>query len=352
MIEQTYNGLNSRSEANPFFINGNLPLITAPMFATCDETNYKEFLENQVNVCLPRGVQNVESSKYVFLSYSVEEFENIVNTTEKFEKDFYVCIDTANGNMPKLHNVIKLAKQKFGNNVVIMAGNVCSLVAFQALVVAGADYIRVGIGGGGSCHTTKNTAIGQTNLNELVRKCYEYKMKNRKTCKIVADGISQYIKYCEKEFGYNDNGYAAIIELLYAGADLVMVGRLFVQSFESSGGKLYKNTQDCMSDDYLEDFKRIPMSEFNNKIDNMFVVFAGMSSQIAQKKYGKTIKPSEGAISIEKVRWFLKDWLFGNEMQDHYPFLNGFENSLRSAMSYTGSKTLEDFKMEIRYNRI
>lgn len=344
MIEQSYTGLNSRSEANPFFINGNLPLITAPMFATCDDSNYKEFLENQVNICLPRGVQNVESSKYVFLSYSVEEFENIANLTEKFEKTLYVCIDTANGNMPKLHNVIKLAKSKFGDNVVIMAGNVCSLVAFQALVVAGADYIRVGIGGGGSCHTTKNTAIGQTNLNELIRKCYEYKMKNRKTCKIVADGISQYIKYCQTEFDYNDNGYAAIIELLFSGADLVMVGRLFAQSFESSGSKVYKNTVDSLYEDYL--------GETGNKIDNMYVVFSGMSTHTAQKQYGKNLKPSEGATSIEKVRWFLKDWLFGNEDQDNYPFLNGFENSLRSAMSYTGSKTLEDFKVEIKYNRI
>lgn len=347
MIEQSYTGLNSRSEANPFLKNGMLPLITAPMFATCDDTNYKEFVEKQVNVCLPRGVQNVKSSENVFLSNSVDEFENIVNSTEKSEKIFHVCIDTANGNMPKLHNVIKFAKNKFGNNIVIMAGNVCSLDAFQALVATGVDYIRVGIGGGGSCHTTKNTAVGQTNLNELIRKCYEYKMKNRKTCKIVADGISQYINFCEKEFGYNDNGYAAIIELLFSGADLVMVGRLFAQSFESSGGKLFKD-----SEDYLAEFKKIPISEFNNKIDNMYVVFAGMSTHIAQKQYGKSLKPSEGASSIEKVRWFLKDWLFGNEHQDQYPFLNGFENSLRSAMSYTGSKTLEDFKIQIRYNRI
>jgi hypothetical protein len=55
-------------------------------------------------------------------------------------------------------------------------------------------------------------------------------------------------------------------------------------------------------------------------------------------------KPSEGSVSWIPVRWTLSEWLQGSDKQDEYPYLNGFVNSLKSAMSYTGSRTLNEFK--------
>jgi hypothetical protein len=69
-----------------------------------------------------------------------------------------------------------------------------------------------------------------------------------------------------------------------------------------------------------------------------------MSTQVEQQNYNDTIKPSEGSVNWIDVRWSLNDWLCGNTYQDESPYLMGYANSLKSAMSYTGSKTLTEFK--------
>lgn len=83
---------------------------------------------------------------------------------------------------------------------------------------------------------------------------------------------------------------------------------------------------------------------------------SGMSTIEEQKKYKEPtnlgtqdlsvprLKPSEGSTKWVPVRWTLNQWLQGSDKQDEYPYLNGFVNSLKSAMSYTGSKTLNEFK--------
>lgn len=62
------------------------------------------------------------------------------------------------------------------------------------------------------------------------------------------------------------------------------------------------------------------------------------------KQIESFIKPSEGSTKWLPVRFLLKEWLFGSDNQDEYPYLMGFVNALKSAMSYTGSKTLNEFK--------
>jgi len=74
MILQAYKGLNSRQEAIPFDKNGFLPLITAPMYSVVDENNYQLFLDNKVQVCLPRGSSLRYNSTDYFSSVSLEDF--------------------------------------------------------------------------------------------------------------------------------------------------------------------------------------------------------------------------------------------------------------------------------------
>jgi len=234
------------------------------------------------------------------------------------------------------------------------------------------------------CNTTSNTGVGQTNLLELVKRCDEYRYREKqvqKGCneeglskyltrhgvhsynisnvKIVADGISSWINYCQKEYGYNDNGYAAINELLFAQADLVMVGKLFAQCIESAGDKR------------LNDSKHIYNWTGEDYQENLEVKYSGMSTQEEQKKYkqpiresqfgfldlgknppeyepvgepykywGNKIKPSEGSIQWIPVRWSLDEWLSGSTNQDEYPYLMGWINSIKSAMSYAGKTKL------------
>lgn len=331
MIQQSkLSRINSRSECD-IYENGFLPLITAPMYSVVNPSNYKFYLENNIRVCMPRNVydgyantvdyiqkeayfdsMNLKDFEALYLKYDtmlVDSEDNHIKTT--------VCIDTANGNMKQLHDAIIAAKKKYGDKIVIMAGNVSNVLAFIELAYAGCDYIRVGIGGGLGCTTTSNVGVGQENLEDVIKDCKDFiiSQKSKYTpvnTKIVADGISSYIKLCETKYGFNSNGYAAINKLLYSGADLVMVGSLFAKSEEIAG------------DEYID--------------------YAGMSTLHEQSKYRQdNMRNSEGKVETLKVEWKLKDWLKGSPNQDSYPYLSGFENNLKSAMSYTNSKTLHEF---------
>lgn len=368
MIKQNETGLNSRSEANPYDENNMLPILTAPMYSVVDETNYQIFLDNKIQVCLPRKI-TVEgyNQQGMFLAMSLDEFINtyIISYIElddfsglEFEEK--VCIDTANGNMPALHEAIIKAKEIHGNNLIIMSGNVSDVNAFVKLAKSGCDYIRVGIGGGGGCSTTSNVGVGQKNLRKLISQCWKFReiertniqylkeknlystlsvekqlqSDNLLNVKIVADGISSYITHCQKKYNFNDNGYAAINTLLYAGADLVMIGKLFAQCLESAGDK-----RSLLNSDFGK-FKPIDFIYDNKQL----VKYSGMSTLQAQEKYKDDTKPSEGSVSWIPVRWTLSDWIKGNANQDEYPYLMGYENSLVSAKSYAGAKTLAEFK--------
>lgn len=383
MIQQKAKGLNSRSEAVPYLEDGFLPLITAPMYSVVDENNYQIFLDNKVRVCLPRNVGislNVSADKLdpiyeqVWCSVSLQQFVDywcrLDSPAAMMKSDGIpdlICVDTANGNMQQLHDAIREAKKIHGETLVIMAGNVSSVEAFVELAKTGVDYIRVGIGGGSGCNTTNNTGVGQEDLGILIHQCnylrnefsnpifkeglhnYPFFGKFRRTdytqielanirnVKIVADGISSYIKLCQQKYNFNDNGYAAIIKLLNSGANLVMIGGLFAQCYESAGEKAFAINKETRSSQDL-------------------VKVSGMSTVEEQKKYKEPtnlgtqdlnvprLKPSEGSTKWVPVRWTLGEWLQGSDKQDEHPYLNGFVNSLKSAMSYTGSKTLNEFK--------
>lgn len=339
MIKQANKGLNSRNEANPFLTNGKLPLMTAPMYSVVDDKTYSQYLDSGIHVCLPRNVAANRNNE-VFESFSLNDFISIFIDRDEngllFEEVSRVCIDVANGNMPKLHQAIRTVKDKFDDKVIIIAGNVSSSEAFIELAKTGVDYIRVGIGGGAGCNTTMNTGVGQEHLELLIKECYaekynanlnlgnNYKLTDQQKSeyykiggvKIIADGISTYInQLVEKKQGL-DNGYAAINRLLYAGADIVMIGRLFAQSLESAGEKTESKSM---------------------------VNYYGMSTQKAQKQYSNQLKHSEGNEQWIPVKWKLRDWING----DGSDYLPGFVNCLKSAMSYAGSETLNDFKSEI-----
>lgn len=308
IIQAPITDIKSRQECNPY-INGKLPLITAPMSSVADESNYKEFLKHKIDVCLPRGCK-IETAieNDIWYSCSLIEFIELLYNFN-FEKSVKICIDTAAGHLKQLHDAIKFAKSKFGDKITIMAGNVSSVQAFIELANTGVDYIRVGIGGGGGCNTTNNTGVGQICLETLIKNCYSV----NSNVKIVADGISAYLKQVETKYNFNDNGYAAINKLLFSGADYVMVGRLFAQTFESAGEKI------------------------GNK-----VVYSGMSTKKEQTKYG-TNRHSEGSVKLIDIKYSLEDWINGNDSQDEYPYLAGFTNCLKSAMSYTDCRDIKNF---------
>jgi hypothetical protein len=80
IVPETISDISSRSEIDPF-VNGNLPLFTAPMDKVIDVTNVKSFSDNLINVCLPRHVkyEDLKNDNY-FYSYGLDEIIEIIKS--------------------------------------------------------------------------------------------------------------------------------------------------------------------------------------------------------------------------------------------------------------------------------
>jgi hypothetical protein len=152
-----------------------LPIISSPMFGVLNtaEKGSKRFnpwFDDQmkrygITVAHPRGADYHQPGD--FESYSLKDFnEFYLPNVRKIQKYFTnspfkpkILVDIANGHMKSLEDSIKAAKEEFPE-MIIMAGNVANPKTYKRLSLAGADFIRIGIGNGSGCLTTQQTAIG------------------------------------------------------------------------------------------------------------------------------------------------------------------------------------------------
>ncbi len=161
-----------------------------------------------------------------------------------------IVIDTAHGHSLRVISAVKTIKEKFPG-VELMAGNIATPEAAEALIKAGVDAIKVGIGPGSICTTRVVAGVGVPQIT-AISECS--KVARKYNIPIVADGG---VKYS-----------GDITKAIAAGADVVMIGSLFAGSEESPGdtvlfqGRAYKTyrgmgsisaMQDGSKDRYFQD---------------------------------------------------------------------------------------------------
>ena len=146
-----------------------------------------------------------------------------------------LCIDSSDGYSDWQKFTIEWIRERYGDTVKVGAGNVVDAAGFRFLADAGADFIKVGIGGGSICITRETKGIGRGQATALIEVCEE---RNR-----YYEETGVYIPVC------SDGGivYDHHITLALAmGADFVMLGRYFARFDESPtnrisiGGTYYK----------------------------------------------------------------------------------------------------------------
>ncbi len=141
-----------------------------------------------------------------------------------------LCIDSSEGYSCWQANTIKWIRENYGDTVKVGAGNVVDREGFLFLAEAGADFIKVGIGGGSICITRETKGIGRgqaTAIIDVVNARNEYYEKT---------GI--YIPVC------SDGGIVHDYHITLAlamGSDFVMLGRYFARFDESPTNKLMVN---------------------------------------------------------------------------------------------------------------
>ena len=141
-----------------------------------------------------------------------------------------LCIDSSEGFSEWQARTLKFIREKYGDSVKVGAGNVVDREGFLFLAEAGADFIKIGIGGGSICITREQKGIGRgqaTAVQEVAAARNEYYERT---------GI--YIPIC------SDGGIVHDYHITLAlamGADFVMLGRYFARFDESPSNKVSVN---------------------------------------------------------------------------------------------------------------
>ena len=141
-----------------------------------------------------------------------------------------LCIDSSEGYSEWQARTIAWVREKYGNTVKIGAGNVVDRDGFRFLAEAGADFIKIGIGGGSICITREQKGIGRgqaTSVIDVAKARDEYFEETGIYIPICSDGGIVYDHH--------------ITLALAMGADFVMLGRYFSRFDESPTNKVNIN---------------------------------------------------------------------------------------------------------------
>jgi len=228
----------------------------------------------QVPIMVAIGVQDEDRARALSL---VEAGANVL------------LIDVAHGDHQNVIDMIEWCKGNLPKHVDIIAGNIATGESAQRLIDAGADGLRVGIGGGSLCTTRIKTGFGVPNVTSLEDVCSVSGLP------VMADG------------GIRTSGDMA--KALAIGADTIMLGSLLAGTDESPG-KILETSKGL--------YKR----------------YRGSASLETKVTHGQQARNVEGESTTIPYKGGVKF------------IVNGLLDGVKSALSYAGAEVLNDFYPE------
>lgn len=141
-----------------------------------------------------------------------------------------LCIDSSEGFSEWQARTLKFIREKYGDTVKVGAGNVVDREGFLFLAEAGADFIKIGIGGGSICITRETKGIGRGQATALIDVCKARDEYFEKT------GV--YVPVCSDGGIVHDHHMTLALAM---GADFMMLGRYFARFDESPTNRVTIN---------------------------------------------------------------------------------------------------------------
>lgn len=274
-----------------------VPLMVANMSTIATHQMALELSKYKMVTCLKKGgtyytsftVQYPELEPYVTLTLGLDAESKLFVEQKSIADPTFICVDVANGYMTSFHSFVKQVRETWPTSI-LMAGNVVTANGVTALIDAGVDLVKVGIGSGSMCLTRRVAGVGYPQLS-AVAECVE--AVGDFNVGIVADGGIVYPGDFAKAF--------------IVGAAFVMAGGIFA-GHDECGGQIRDGGH-----------------------GEKKMLHYGMSSKTANEKYNGGLsdyRASEGRTVEVPYRGPIK-----NTVQEIY-------GGLRSACSYVGAFNL------------
>jgi IMP dehydrogenase len=210
-----------------------------------------------------------------------------------------LCVDVAHGHSKEVNRAIRTIREKWGENVLVIAGNVATYAGADYLAAAGADLIKVGIGSGSVCTTRIKTGFGVPQLTAL----QECRKVDRA---IISDGGTRYP--------------SDAVKALAAGANFVMLGGMLAGTDETPGPV-------------------VTAKDGKTKIKQ----FRGMASKEAQDDFMGGMaewKTAEGVAIEVSYKGPAKN------------IVRDIMGGIRSGMTYCGALTIKDLQRKAQFQEI
>ena len=188
----------------------------------------KDYAQHKSN---PQELLDKNKSYVVGAGVNTRDYEKRIPALVEAGADV-ICIDSSEGYTIWQKRVIEFVRAKYGDTVKIGAGNVVDTDGFMFLAKAGADFIKVGIGGGSICITRETKGIGRGQASAVIEVAAARDEYFKQT------GV--YIPIC------SDGGIVHDYHMTLAlamGSDFMMLGRYFARFDESPTPKLMVNGQ-------------------------------------------------------------------------------------------------------------
>lgn len=221
-----------------------------------------------------------------------------------------LVVDTAHAHSHMVLETVARVKDRFGKQTQLIAGNVVTSEATEALIQAGVDAVKVGIGSGAICTTRVIAGVGMpqiTAIYDCARVAREYNIP------IIADGGIQYS--------------GDIAKAIAAGADTVMLGSLLAGVDESPGeliisrGERFKDYRGMGSIAAMKQRSYSKDRYFQEGTDESRVIAEGIEARV----------PYKGMLG---------------------PLVYQMVGGLRQSMGYAGAATIEEMQNNTRFTRI
>lgn len=211
-----------------------------------------------------------------------------------------VCIDVAHGHSDRMFHLIENLKHSHPDKTVI-AGNVCTAMAYHDLVNAGADAVKVGVGPGAACTTRMVTGFGVPQFSAIYE-CAQIAEKLR--IPLIADG--------------GIRGSREVVLSLAAGASTVMIGKLFALTKESSA----------------------PKRESANSPTGLEAKYRGQASKDFQNNFYGGLKDKTVAEGVD----------FWAPVQcSAHELIENLLGGLRSGMTYGGARNIKELQRKAEF---
>jgi IMP dehydrogenase len=244
--------------------------------------------------------------KNMFISTGIGKPEDTFRLLE--EGAGGVTIDVAHGHSDRMFEVIENIKTHFPT-VDVIAGNVCSPMAYQDLVNAGADAVKVGVGPGAACTTRIVTGFGVPQFTAIYE-CAKIAQKLR--VPIIADG------------GIRNS--RDVVLALAAGASTVMIGKLFALTEESAAKKVPYFT--------------VPGNETSHHLK---VKYRGQASEDFQNEFYGGLKDKTVAEGTD---------FWATVSGPAQKLIDELLGGLRSGLTYGGARSIKELQRKAEFMRV